>query len=889
MALSVLPFIGSHSPAQRIQTRQKGVSSHARRNAAQAQVTPDSNMTSPASASAQTAGRFSKWRRILILPGMLLLVALLFYGEEDWRGKRSWEMCKRNLAAKGQLLDAQSLIPPRVPDEQNVLKAPKMADWFGGHFYAGAPPTDLSVRLSSRRWPGSIVLAQFRVLPPGVSAGNALVKTAAPPTEEADTNIAETINLVSVPLADAIHALAMQTGLNIMFDPALMQSGAPTGILARNPTITERWKNITAAHALAALLQENGMELVFDPATHMVRVRAIDPAAARPIPSVVPAQAGASDASTGADLVLDYNSPVKIALLRSNRLGAEVVNSIALDGVLLTDAIRSLATQARRSIQFDPALTQSGSSAGALARNPTITEKWKNISADQALFALLENFGMVLVEDPVTRVDRVAARDFAEARSTAQLFARRPDVHAAVASRLRSAQGASVVSPLGFVVVQHPLDQIKPIRIVFRSNSALSAAEIESFIKEFLPAGLSSVGGLVVAEDPADRGAFQARLQIESAVDFLAWSDKLEPDFDLIRQGLQRPQAQGDDYKTYLEGPPRLPNFVNVRMVAQALAERAQCHLLLGQPDMALRDLTLIHDLPRAFATSPISLIKAMITVAVGGLYTSIIADGLRLQAWQEPELAALEEQLRSINWPSLLSAALTTERVVDCQRIERMTAAEYRESLTNSFNSQGSASKPVNPLFAFLPRRWIYPQNHWLMDELFAGIPRGWRYQNMVTEALFKQELIDSMDLSNGLISPEKANRYGRDNDLEFKDLSPVNFLASLFGGNGSRSVSTTAHNQTAVNQASVACALERYRLALGQYPDALEALVPRFLEKLPRDLIGGQPLKYRRDTDGTFLLYSIGWNEKDDGGVPGEGNSYITGGDWVWQKNSP
>ena len=30
------------------------------------------------------------------------------------------------------------------------------------------------------------------------------------------------------------------------------------------------------------------------------------------------------------------------------------------------------------------------------------------------------------------------------------------------------------------------------------------------------------------------------------------------------------------------------------------------------------------------------------------------------------------------------------------------------------------------------------------------------------------------------------------------------------------------------------------------------------------------GQPLRYRRNGDGTFLLYSVGENGKDDGGNP-------------------
>lgn len=96
-------------------------------------------------------------------------------------------------------------------------------------------------------------------------------------------------------------------------------------------------------------------------------------------------------------------------------------------------------------------------------------------------------------------------------------------------------------------------------------------------------------------------------------------------------------------------------------------------------------------------------------------------------------------------------------------------------------------------------------------------------------------------------------------------------------------------AYNQTLANEAQVACALERYRLAHGEYPETLDVLAPQFIAKLPHDLIGGHPLIYRPTADGKFLLYSIGWNEKDDGGqdspkTKNGGTDYMRG-DWVWQ----
>jgi hypothetical protein len=53
-----------------------------------------------------------------------------------------------------------------------------------------------------------------------------------------------------------------------------------------------------------------------------------------------------------------------------------------------------------------------------------------------------------------------------------------------------------------------------------------------------------------------------------------------------------------------------------------------------------------------------------------------------------------------------------------------------------------------------------------------------------------------------------------------------------------------------------------------------------------LPNDVITGQHYKYRCIEDGQFVLYSVGWNEKDDGGVPGKHGLFDNQeGDWVWE----
>src|SRR5207249_3916759 len=74
-------------------------------------------------------------RRTLLGLAVLATLIALFYTEENWRGKRAWENCKRALEAKGAVLDWDAYIPQPVPDDQNIFKASKIQDCFVGRDY----------------------------------------------------------------------------------------------------------------------------------------------------------------------------------------------------------------------------------------------------------------------------------------------------------------------------------------------------------------------------------------------------------------------------------------------------------------------------------------------------------------------------------------------------------------------------------------------------------------------------------------------------------------------------------------------------------------------------------------------------------------------------------
>jgi RNA polymerase sigma factor (sigma-70 family) len=86
-------------------------------------------------------------------------------------------------------------------------------------------------------------------------------------------------------------------------------------------------------------------------------------------------------------------------------------------------------------------------------------------------------------------------------------------------------------------------------------------------------------------------------------------------------------------------------------------------------------------------------------------------------------------------------------------------------------------------------------------------------------------------------------------------------------------------------VRLALTALALERFRTAHNhRYPATLSELAPNYLDAVPEDPFDGQPLRYRTQGAG-YLLYSIGFDLKDDGGK----RMTDKGGDLVFEVTPP
>jgi hypothetical protein len=95
------------------------------------------------------------------------------------------------------------------------------------------------------------------------------------------------------------------------------------------------------------------------------------------------------------------------------------------------------------------------------------------------------------------------------------------------------------------------------------------------------------------------------------------------------------------------------------------------------------------------------------------------------------------------------------------------------------------------------------------------------------------------------------------------------------------------SGREETHIAALRIAIALERFRLAKNSYPKALAELAPAFIDALPPDPFSGKPFGYRIEDDGSFTLWSVGEDLKDDDGQgnpekPWNGPDYLfTGGE--------
>ena len=314
-----------------------------------------------------------------------------------------------------------------------------------------------------------------------------------------------------------------------------------------------------------------------------------------------------------------------------------------------------------------------------------------------------------------------------------------------------------------------------------------------------------------------------------------------------------------------------LPHLAVLKSCAVMLQLRSLAELQLSQPDKALEDVRLGLQLADKVRTEPL-LISQLVRIAMVQLMLQPVWEGLAEHKWSDAQLAAVEAELAKLDFPAAWATSMKSELGAQADELEHLLRQrDGFDELQGLINFAGNNTK------VRLPDKWVA-----------RLVPKGWFYQNEYRCArLMADYCIPLADASQGTFSPAVARRGAE--TLAADGTGPFSLAAGLIMPVLNNAAPKFAYGQASVDLARTALALERCRLARGAFPESLDALAPQFVVKVPHDVIGGGPLQYSREPDVGFVLYSIGWNEKDDGGEAAfdkGGAVDIQKGDWVWRR---
>ncbi|KAF0172262.1 MAG: Uncharacterized protein FD161_4079 [Limisphaerales bacterium] len=362
------------------------------------------------------------------------------------------------------------------------------------------------------------------------------------------------------------------------------------------------------------------------------------------------------------------------------------------------------------------------------------------------------------------------------------------------------------------------------------------------------------------------------------AADLLVMLEKFAAELAELHRAMDRPHTRfawhyGDGFFAQL-GPDRCGQVL--RDISHIVRLHALAEIAAGRGDAAIADTLLLLRLADAQRGEPFMLGSQHRRLALLQVPLQVIWEGLTARVWTDPQIAAIQAELSRVDLISEWQNATRGEAIVMTQLLQFFSSLK----LTTVSSSPEAPGNRAGEKFLFALISTAYPS--------------GWSYQSQVAcHRWFELAAPPAGDNERRRLFIEPV--YRPDWNFRSMPFDPVfrTFIVPKLEELGRDASLEFPYTQMAVNQAVLACAIERHRLATGSFPETLDSLVPRFLTVVPRDL-NAQRLKYRRTESGQFVLYSTGWNGKDDGGrhePPKHSFAYAVVGedDWAWPYPQP
>ncbi len=316
-----------------------------------------------------------------------------------------------------------------------------------------------------------------------------------------------------------------------------------------------------------------------------------------------------------------------------------------------------------------------------------------------------------------------------------------------------------------------------------------------------------------------------------------------------------------------------LPHLGQIKGLHRHLNLRIAARLAKGDRAGAWDNLECSLRLADALRDEPL-LISQLVRIAQLAVANEGFGRGITAHAWTDDQLQTLQRRFEAMDVIGVVPFALEGERAEVIQTMNLLIAQGVRIS------SVGETGRTPSGLMARIS------------GFMGQGIIRA-------NQAAIVQMETDAIRNGRRLVS-NRATLDGRGEAARFeestsaglrKPYSPRDLMARMLMPAFAKFLARAVRSQTLQTSAAIACAVERHYLKRGSYPDTLDALVPEFLKEIPTDPMDLKPMRYRRTDTGSFIVWSVGENGIDDGGVSrrkkGEGSGKKAATeipDWVW-----
>lgn len=312
---------------------------------------------------------------------------------------------------------------------------------------------------------------------------------------------------------------------------------------------------------------------------------------------------------------------------------------------------------------------------------------------------------------------------------------------------------------------------------------------------------------------------------------------------NLIRQAADKPQCRFTLVRDENDLLSTSPKYTKLRDLAWLLAFQSVSEAQAGNKGAALQDVRRQFILAHHVASNPL-LISALVARTIQAIANHALAKVLLQISITPAQARAFEASLPQINWLACLHKVLLTERTLGIEDY-----ASFQDQL-------GFTGYILLPFFRMDEARSLRLWKGIIRDEENAPIPVSPDYQKQLDHridnapwyAFFSRTLI----------------QYDR-----------VRISYDI--------------SETQRRQREIALALAVYHSQYHQYPATLEPAEKLWKSTFPLDIYSKKPFRYKSDGK-TFLLYSVGPNGKDDGGVwKYTGKDATSRDDLAWKNVDP